>query len=195
MIPPPSMDVLAWDSTGSSEAPTRRDLFRPDKAKQKRAHPCRRGVRHGGRGDLGGGQEGVGGGQGQAGGSEAEAPDQAGTAAFGRKMNESACDKGGADPDPETDSEQSDEETMSSSREADSNGSNAGKQLTLRQMAVRGLRARKIEKSTKKKLMAMTGKLCSVLITCAAAVGAMAEEVFAEPLHDLSRKPSKSSFL
>ena len=59
------------------------------------------------------------------------------------------------------------------------------KQKTPKQKAREGQVKRKINSSTKRKLMHMGHQLCQVLLTCAMTVGSFAEEVFVEPVHDL----------
>lgn len=54
-----------------------------------------------------------------------------------------------------------------------------------KERARRGMRKRKINSSTKRKLQHMGGQLCHVLMVCAATLGSFAEEVFAEPVYDL----------
>ena len=69
--------------------------------------------------------------------------------------------------------------------EKDGSFGSADQGLTPRQKAVRGIRARKMKPSVRKKIYGMSKQLCSVLLTCAVAVGGIAEEVLGEPLEDL----------
>ena len=171
----------------------------PAKARgEERDHPHRRGVRHGGHRDLPRSPARAGGSACQVGGGQAEASSQGpgivqsfGSKAEelglrGRERKESSSLRDAA-RDEEDDVASEDEVeiggTMSGPRATDTSSSGC-ETLSPKQKAVRGIRARKIQKSTRKKLFAMTGKLCSVLLTCAAAVGAIAEEVLAEPLQD-----------
>eukprot|EP00435_Cladocopium_sp_Y103_P020889 s510_g5.t1 len=54
-----------------------------------------------------------------------------------------------------------------------------------RQKARDGMRRRKMNSSTKRKLQHMGGQLCQVLLACAATIGHFADEVLVEPAQDL----------
>lgn len=83
------------------------------------------------------------------------------------------------DERPEEDDSARDETMSGSTSSSEYEG------LTPRQKAVRGMRRRRLEGSTRKKVMGVAGKLFGVLACCVSTVGSMAQEIVAEPIKDV----------
>lgn len=78
------------------------------------------------------------------------------------------------------------EESTEESTEGEGSMSPGVEHLSPRQRAIQGIRKRKLKQTTRKKLVGMAKKLCSVLVACTLAVGSAAHEAVVEPARDLA---------